>query len=176
MDKPMPGFIFKVMSFIFRIRDIFVSPEGILKETEIRPGLFILDFGCGPGSHSISAAQLVETSGKVYALDIHPLAVQSVLHRASKLSLTNVETICSDCATGLPDKSIDIVLLYDAFHLINNPYVILEELYRILKLDGILSFSDHHMKDAQIRSRIAENGLFRLAKKGKRTYTFLKEG
>lgn len=60
--------------------------------------------------------------------------------------LANVETIHSDCKTGLPDNSVDAVLLYDTFHDLSDPDGVLEELHRVLKPDGILSFSDHHMK------------------------------
>nr|MDO8089972.1 class I SAM-dependent methyltransferase [Candidatus Sigynarchaeota archaeon] len=110
----------------------------------------------------------------VYALDINPLAVRRVQSIASKRKLTNVETICSDCRTGLPDNSVDVVLLYDTFHLLNNPNEVLEELHRVLKPEGILSFSDHHMKESEILSRVTNRGLFRLWKKGKKTYSFLK--
>lgn len=50
----------------------------------------------------------------VYALDIHPLAIQMVQNLPSKKKLMNVTTIHSDCRTGLPDKSLDVVLWYDA--------------------------------------------------------------
>jgi len=51
---------------------------------------------------------------------------------------------------------------------------VLEELRRVLKPDGILSFSDHHMKENEIVSKVTSRGLFRLSRKGKRTYSFSK--
>jgi ubiquinone/menaquinone biosynthesis C-methylase UbiE len=146
-----------------------------LKEVEIKPKASVLDFGCGPGSYSLIVSKYVGESGKVYALDIHPLAVQRVQEAALKKGLTNIETICSDCATGLPDDGLDVILLYDVFHMFSNPNKILEELYRVLKQDGSLSFSDHHMEENDIISRMTNNGLFRLSKKGERTYSFVKE-
>jgi ubiquinone/menaquinone biosynthesis C-methylase UbiE len=89
--------------------------------------------------------------------------------------LTNVETILSDCQTELPDNSLDVVLLYDAFHHLSDPNMVLKELSRVLKPDGILSFSDHHMKENEIVAAVTNNGLFRLSRKGQRTYTFLKK-
>ena len=44
-------------------------------------------------------------------------SIQRVQNIVSKKQLTNVETIHSDCQTGLPDDSVDIVLLYDIFHM-----------------------------------------------------------
>lgn len=175
MDKPTNNFHFKFMSFGFKFRDLFLPRKNILKEVEIKPGLHILDYGCGPGSYSIVAAELVGTAGKVYALDIHPLAVQRVQNVASKKGLTNIDTICSDCATGLENNSVDVVLLYDIFHELSEQNRVLEELHRVLKPNGILSFNDHHMKENEIISKMTNRGLFRLSRKGKRTYSFLKK-
>jgi len=94
---------------------------------------------------------------------------------ALKKQLTNVETILSECQTGLPDNSLEVVLLYDAFHHLSDPDVVLKELHRVLKPDGILSFSDHHMKEKEIVAEVTNSGLFRLSRKGQRTYAFLKK-
>jgi ubiquinone/menaquinone biosynthesis C-methylase UbiE len=175
MDKPMSNFDFQFMSVGYKIRDFFLPRLDILKEVGIKPGFHVLDYGCGPGSYIIPLAELVGGSGKVYALDIHPLAIQKVQDIASKKQLANVETILSDCQTGLPDNTLDAVLLYDAFHHLSDPDVVLEELHRVLKPDGILSFGDHHMKEKEIVAEAINDRLFRLLRKGQRTYTFLKK-
>lgn len=174
MDEPMSNLHFKLMSFGLKLRDIILPRRTILEEVRIKPGFHILDYGCGPGSYSIVAAELGGNSGKVYAIDIHPLAVQRVQNIASKKGLTNLETTCSNCSTELPDESIDVVLLYDTLHELSDPNRVLEELYRVLKPNGILSFSDHHMKEDEILSKVTSRGLFRLSRKGRRTYSFLK--
>jgi ubiquinone/menaquinone biosynthesis C-methylase UbiE len=145
-----------------------------VKEVGIRQGFLVLDFGCGAGSYVKPVAELVGNSGRIYALDINPLAVQMVKKIAEENRLANVETILSDCETGLSDDSVDVVLLYDTFHDLTNADRVLEELYRILKPEGILSFSDHHMKEDEIVSKVTGNGLFRLLRKGEKTYSFVK--
>ncbi len=175
MDKLMSNLDFKLMSFGFKFRDLLLPRENVLKEVGIKPGFCILDYGCGPGSYTIPAAQSVGSSGKVYALDIQPLAVQRVRSTAARRGLTNIEAILSDCATGLPDNSIDVVLLYDTLHGLNEPDEVLAELHRVLKPDGILSFNDHHMKEEnEIISRITGKGWFTLLRKGERVYNFSK--
>ena len=174
MDKPMPNLGFRFMSLAFKFRDFLLPRKDILNEVGIKPGFHILDYGCGPGSYSVIAAQLVGATGKVYALDIHPLAVRRVQNIVSKRRLTNVETICSDCATGLENATMDVVLLYDIFHHLSDPQAVLKELHRVLKPDGILSFSDHHMKENRILSKITCGGLFKLSGKAKKTYRFSK--
>ena len=175
MDKPMSRFHFSLMSFGYKFRDLFLPRKNVLKEVGIKPGFTVLDYGCGPGSYVIAAAELAGETGKIYALDIHPLAIQMVRNTAAKKRLTNVGTICSDCKTGRPDKSIDVVLLYDTFHNLGDPNGVLEELHRVLKPNGILSFSDHHLKEDEIISKMTDKGSFRLSGQGKITYSFIKE-
>jgi ubiquinone/menaquinone biosynthesis C-methylase UbiE len=171
----MSNFGFKAMAFTFRIRDFFRPRNDIVKEAGIKEGFHMLDYGCGPGSYVRAVSEIVGESGKVYALDIQPLAVESVRKISEKHGLKNVETILSDRKTGLPDRGIDVVLLYDTFHDLADPNGVLEELNRVLKPDGVLSFSDHHMKEPEIVSEVMNRKLFRLLRKGKKTYSFLKE-
>jgi ubiquinone/menaquinone biosynthesis C-methylase UbiE len=175
MDKVESNFGFRLMALGYKFRDIRLPRMNILKEVGIKPGFHVLDYGCGPGSYIVPLAKLVGESGKIYALDIHPLAIQKVKDLASKRQLANVETILSDCQTGLPDNSLDVVLLYDIFHHLSDPNRILEELRRVLKPDGILSLSDHHMKENEIVSAVTNSELFSLSRKGQRTYSFTKK-
>lgn len=173
--KPMSNLTFRFMTLWFKVRDFLRPREEILKEVDIEPGFCVLDYGCGPGGYTIPAAQMVGEVGKVYALDMHPLALRMVQSRAARKKLTNIDIILSDCATGLPDRRVDVVLLYDTFHMLAKPGEVLAELYRILKPGGILSFNDHHMKDEnEIIFKITGRGLFQLSKKGKRVYSFHK--
>jgi ubiquinone/menaquinone biosynthesis C-methylase UbiE len=175
MDKPMSNFDFQFMSVGYKFRDFFLPRKNILEEVGIKAGFHVLDYGCGPGGYIIPLAELVGESGKIYALDIHPLAIRKVQDIASKKQLTNVKTILSDCKTELLDDTLDAVLLYDIFHHLSDPDVVLKELHRVLKPDGILSFSDHHMKEKEIVSEVTNSGLFRLSRKGQRTYAFLRK-
>jgi ubiquinone/menaquinone biosynthesis C-methylase UbiE len=175
MDKAESNLGFRLMALGYKFRDVRSPRISILEEVGIKPGFHVLDYGCGPGSYIVPLAELVGESGKLYALDIHPLAIRKVKDIASKKQLANVETILSDCQTGLPDNTLDAVLLYDIFHHLSDPSGVLKELHRVLKPDGILSFGDHHMKENEIVSQVTNSGLFRLSRKGERTYTFLKE-
>ncbi len=176
MDKPSSDFYFKGMTFLFKIRDLIFPRKNVLEEVGIQPGYHVLDYGCGPGSYIAPLAKLVGESGQIYALDVHPLAVQKVQRITSKKRLSNVDTIQSDCQTTLADKSMDVVLLYDILHELKEPDKILKELHRVLKQDGILSLSDHHLKDNEIQARVTKKELFKLSKKGKKTFSFVKVG
>jgi ubiquinone/menaquinone biosynthesis C-methylase UbiE len=160
MDKAKSNVGFRLMALTFKIRD-FVSPRvNILKEVGIKQGFHVLDYGCGPGSYILPLAEMVGRWGKIYALDMHPLAIQMAKNLALKNTFINVETIHSDCQTGLPDNSLDAVLLYDTLHDLGDPDRVLQELHRVLKPTGVLSISDHHMKEVEIVSRLTKTGLF----------------
>ena len=174
MDKVESNFGFRLMALGYKFRDLRLPRRDILREVGITPGFHVLDYGCGPGSYIAPLAELVGESGKVYALDIHPLAIQTVKDIVSKNRLANVETILSDCQTGLPDSSLDAVLLYDIFHDLGDPNRILKELHRVLKPDGVLSLGDHHLKGDEIASGVTSSGLFSLSQRNRRTYSFTK--
>jgi ubiquinone/menaquinone biosynthesis C-methylase UbiE len=164
------------MALTFKIRDFLRPRRDIIKEVGIKEGFHMLDYGCGPGSYLSAVADLVGKSGKIYALDTNPQAIKAIEKIAAKKQLTNVEAILSDCDTGLPDASIDVALLYDTFHDLIDQNAVLKELRRVLKPNGILSFNDHHMKDSEILSKVTDDKLFRLLRRGERTYSFVKYG
>ena len=162
------------MAVMFKFRDFFRPRKNVVKEAGIKPGYHVLDFGCGPGGYIYPVSKLAGTSGTIYALDVNPMALESVRKIAAQKKINNLVTILSNNKTGLPDASIDVILLYDVFHHLKNPDDILKELHRVLKPDGILSMSDHHMKQATIISGMTGGGIFHFFKKGKKVYNFKK--
>ncbi|MBE0479988.1 MAG: class I SAM-dependent methyltransferase [Dehalococcoidia bacterium] len=162
------------MSLMYKVRDLARPRRLVLDDVGIKEGYQVLDYGCGPGSYIVPLAELVGASGKVYALDIHPLAIQEVRKLAKKKGLANVCTIFAS-EPGLPPASVDIVLLYDILHHLRNVSEVLVDLHRILRPEGILSVRDHHMKKAEIESRITETGLFTSSIMGRQTSSFSKK-
>jgi len=126
MYKDNKNLHFKIISNKFKVRDFFNPPIKILKELDIKPGHYVLDFGCGPGSFSFAASRLVGSNGKVYALDINPLAIGKIKKIAIKKRFDNLQTILSDCKTGLDDNSIDLILLFDIYHELDGGFQVLK--------------------------------------------------
>ena len=174
VNKPMSNAGFKLMKFMFMVRDLLAPRLDVLKEAGLKPGFAVLDFGCGPGGYIAPLEELVGPSGRIHALDIHPLAIHEVKKVAKRKGFDNIDTIESDCHTGLPDNSVDTVLLYDVFHNLDCSDDVLREIHRLLKADGTLSFSDHHMKEEEVLTRLTGTGIFKLVRKGRKTYSFAK--
>ena len=162
------------MALMLFLRDLFSAPENTLAEVEIRPGFHVLDYGCGSGSFTLAALKRVGPEGKVYALDLHPLALQRVRRAAEKRGFNNIETIQSDCITRLPGDTVDVVLFYYILHWLTDPDCVLRELHRVLKPGGVLSFRDPYMEEEEILAAVTGRGWFRLAAKGEKTYRLIK--
>jgi ubiquinone/menaquinone biosynthesis C-methylase UbiE len=145
----MPNLAFRGMAFALRLMEPFKRSRERLTGAGLEKGQVVLEYGCGIGSYTIPAAQIVGEEGTVYALDIHPLAITTVKKRSAKENLTNIKTILSGRETGLPDECVDVVLLYDTFHLVRDQQALLEELHRILKPGGFLS-ADHMHTDRKV--------------------------
>jgi len=162
---------FRLMSAEFRLRDLLRPPEKILKEAGLRPGMIVLDFGCGPGGFSLAAARLVGPAGRVYALDIHPLAIRSVERKAARRGFANV-TVVEGRMGRFGDATFDAVFLYDVLHDLADPVAVLSEIRRVLKRDGFLSLRDHHWKGQMINKAVVSGGLFRAAGPLRSSYRF----
>ena len=177
MKNKMPNVAFWMMANIaMPIRDLLMPPGRIFDEMEIHSGQKILDFGCGPGTFTIMAAQKAGPTGKVYAVDIHPFALKTADKRAHKTGLDNIEYILTNCHTPLAANSLDAVIFIDVFHMLDNQKEVLNEISRVLKPGKKLFFSDHHMKPPQIFNKLNEDGLFQIEKAGKYIYCFGKAG
>ena len=163
---------FALTVLTFRLRDLFVPPAAVLENLGIKRGQIILDYGCGPGSYSAAAAGLVGPGGRVYAADMNKNAVAYV--RKIMESRPNLSVIRTDCRTGLPDNSVDAVFLFDVYHNLKEPEKVLKELHRVLKDEGKLFFSDHHMGEQKIIHSITAPGSFKLSGKDRKIYRFAK--
>ncbi len=159
--KPMPDAGFKCMMWFYKLIDLFWNPRRRLKGIPLKEGIVVADYGCGPGRYTLPVAKLVGPKGKVFAVDIHPLAVRTVKEKATRESRTNIETILIDSYdTGIQSSSVDLVLLLDTLHLIGDCGALFQEIYRILKQDGILFMDPGHMKISRAREIVGSTDLF----------------
>ena len=154
--KPGSKWAFKTMSLIhdnpFRRR--FSKPQKTLEDAGLKSGQVVLEIGCGPGFFTIPAAQIVSETGKVFALDIHPMAMERVQEKLEKAGIADVDTILADAAnTGLADQSIDVTFLFGVPRILRDEalfHEILDEIYRVLRYKGIISIKSSNKKIIQI--------------------------
>jgi ubiquinone/menaquinone biosynthesis C-methylase UbiE len=174
-DRPMPNIGFRLMTFMLKRHEKSRKPLDRLQKIGLKNGQVVLDYGCGIGGYSIPAAKLVGEQGRVYALDIHPYSAQKVQKRAKEESLSNIETITSARETGLPDQSIDIVLLFDVLHIVKDKNGILREISRVIKPSGLLIIEGDHLKEEELKLILSKSELFNFFKKEHGTYQYKKK-
>ena len=122
----------------------------VLQELGIKKGQKILDFGCGSGVYSIIAASITGREGKIFALDYDEDLLDKLSYEIITQNLGNIEIIKGSNKITIPLKSefLDVILLYDVYHLIEKKDRInlLKEFYRILKSeDSFLSYHATHV-------------------------------
>jgi SAM-dependent methyltransferase len=97
----------------------------------------VIEFGCGYGTFTIPAAELV--TGRVFALDIEPEMVAATVHKAEEAGLPNIVAEMKDFVTegtGRPDASAGYAMLFNILH-IEDPISLLREVCRVLVPGGV---------------------------------------
>ena len=158
----MPDLSFRGMTFIFKVVDlVFPYLNRRIQRFGIGEGMTVVDYGCGPGRYATRLAKLVGETGKVYAIDIHELAIEAVKKKIDKHSLGNIEPILVEgynCT--LPDSVADVVCAIDMFFIIKKPGEFLAELRRIAKNDGRLIIDDGHQPRKVTKQKLLDSGLW----------------
>lgn len=106
-------------------------------------GETVLDIGCGAGVDLCVASLLVSNEGNVIGIDVTPAMVEKARHHASLANLSNI-TVSEGSIEKLPieDNSVDIAISNGAINLATSKENVFAEIYRVLKDNGRLYFSD----------------------------------
>jgi ubiquinone/menaquinone biosynthesis C-methylase UbiE len=119
------------------------DPEAVLKSFGLKPGMTVLDVGTGAGFYLPYLSKMVSDSGKVYAIDISPEAVEYAKSKVSQLGLKNVEVLTSqENKIPFPDNTVDFTYMAFVFHELEDPVKFLKELERVSKPIGYLALID----------------------------------
>ena len=158
----MPDPVFRLMTLIMGVMDLSRSRIDPRVQTfGIKPGMTVVDYGCGPGRYTVRFSKRVGEQGRVYAVDIHELAIAAIGQKRSKLGLRNVTPVLAHgYNTGLPDHVADVVCALDMFFMIRQPTEFLQELARITAQDGRLIIDDGHQPRALTKQKIMASGLW----------------
>jgi len=165
----IPDLHFKLMDILFNIID-FIYPyvDKRVQKFGIGPGMTIVDYGCGPGRYTTRFAKLVGKQGKVFAVDVHELAIGAVKKKVEKYGLKNIVPILAKGYNStLPDHIADVVCTIDMFFIIKKPAEFLAELKRITKADGILVIDDGHQSRSVTMEKISQSGLWDIVEQTK---------
>jgi ubiquinone/menaquinone biosynthesis C-methylase UbiE len=114
-------------------------PQRVIEEIGIEEGMMVADVGSGEGYFTLRIAEKVGSTGKVYASDIDRHALQKLEQKVSGQGLENVEIIVGrEDNPLLPAGEIDLVLIVNVIHLIDDMKTFLANITPSLKKNGIL--------------------------------------
>lgn len=125
--------------------------DQVMTDMGIKRGSFVGDIGAGGGWFTMLAAQRVGPQGRVYAEDILPKFTDFIAQRAHKAGLKNVRTILGTVTDPkLPAKTLDAVLILNAYHEFGDPLTMLKSIRAAMKPGARMAFIERD--DEQLRS------------------------
>jgi arsenite methyltransferase len=109
----------------------------------LAPGERVLDLGCGAGTDSLIAAQMVGEQGRVTGIDMTPEMLAKGRAAAAAMGAANVEFVEED-AERLPfaDAGFDVVISNGVIDLIPDKDAVFAELIRVLTPGGRMQIAD----------------------------------
>jgi predicted methyltransferase len=110
---------------------------------QIAEGSIVADLGAGGGWFTVRLARRVGPNGRVYAEDIQHQMIESINRRVEREQLRNVRTILGRPSDPALPTPVDAVLIVDAYNEMEDPVLLLENVARRLKPDGLIGIIDH---------------------------------
>lgn len=129
-------------SLLIPLRNIYLSPQRLIQQIELKEDHTVLELGPGPGYFSLPVAKIL-TNGKLVLADIQPEMLEYAQKRARKRGLKNIEYYqCYGCSFDLTDSCFDRIYMVTVIGEVENKHACLNEMHRMLKPGGIIAISE----------------------------------
>ena len=121
-----------------RMRD---SGEKLVATLGIRPGMDVLDLGCGDGTTALPEAEL---GANVVGVDLTPALVEAGKARAKAAGLDNIRFEEGDASnlSGLADESFDLVVSIFGAMFAPRPDDVTKEMVRVTRPGGRIAMGN----------------------------------
>ena len=141
---PAPAFISIFLDS--RARGWWQPPKDIIRFSNIKKGMKILEIGSGSGFFTIPAAKVLGYDGEIAALDIQPEMLDKITKKLEKEENSGIENIrcvkASAYEIPYPAETFDVVFTVSVLQEIPKPHDVLLEAHRVLKKGGTMSISE----------------------------------
>jgi glyoxylase-like metal-dependent hydrolase (beta-lactamase superfamily II)/ubiquinone/menaquinone biosynthesis C-methylase UbiE len=109
-------------------------PDKVLDAIGVKKGMVIGEVGAGRGRYTVHLADRVGSTGKVYANDISPAAIEALRARCQRDRLTNIEPILGEEEDPLfPEAGLDMIFMVWVYHMVESPVPLLRSFGPSLK-------------------------------------------
>jgi ubiquinone/menaquinone biosynthesis C-methylase UbiE len=114
-------------------------PLMIIEALEVRPGMEIVELGCGSGFYTVAVAKAIQPAGLVFAVDIQQGMLDKLMARMEQEGVENIIPVLADAEGHIPldDGVADAVFSVTVLSEIPEPPKALLQVKRLLKDDGI---------------------------------------
>ena len=137
--------------------------EHALRLAGLRPGMRVLDIGCGPGDVSFVAARLVGQSGTVLGVDAAPAMIELARARAVEKGFSTVHFMQSTIDAIALDEPVDAVIGRLILMHLPDPAATLRQLSNWVRPGGVIAFSENDITETR---SIPDMPLFRQVTRG----------
>ena len=143
----------------------------VIRDLDLPSDAWVGDLGCGPGTFSLPLAEAC-SEGVVLASDVEPAQLDRLRERVAQAELRNViPVLASYDDPHFPLGQLDLILIVDTYHHLENRVLYMHRLLDTLKPGGRLALlefkpgelpvgppADHKPVAGQIRSELEQAG------------------
>jgi ubiquinone/menaquinone biosynthesis C-methylase UbiE len=123
----------------------------LIEALNLKPGDIAADIGAGTGYISERMARKVGETGLVYAEDIQPEMIDLLNDKLRSKGIKNVKPLLGDLTDPkLPPAGVDLIIMVDVYHELDQPYEMTEAMIRGLKPGGRLVFVEFRKEDPEV--------------------------
>lgn len=127
------------------------APSKALDALDLKPGMVVADIGAGSGYYASRMAKRVAPGGRVYATDIQQGMIDLLERRIRLEGLANVTTVLGGMDDPkLPPNSIDLAIMVDVYHELQQPQIFLQRLKGTFKPGGRLVLVEFRKEDPKV--------------------------
>jgi 2-polyprenyl-3-methyl-5-hydroxy-6-metoxy-1,4-benzoquinol methylase len=122
--------------------------DEVLAKLALRPGMVVADIGAGSGLFTRPLAKAAAPSGTVYAVDIQKDLLDYINQRDAQEHIQNVKTVLGEFSDPkLPAHDVDLALINDVLHHIENRAAYLKALGTYMKSSGRIAIIEMNKDD-----------------------------
>ncbi len=156
MREPAPVMSFHGAQWLERpTRAEEEMPDEIIAYMDPKPGMTVVDLGCGTGYFARRIAPKVLPEGRVLGVDIQPQMLDFMMQFCEKEGVKNVVPVLGDEKDPkLPQGGVDWIIMADVYHEFQYPEEMLAKMLASLKVDGKVCLLEYRAENFRQASHI----------------------